>query len=222
MHLCLKKISTQTQLILHLKIETILINFFQSSSKKYNFADKIYRHIPFTYKNLIYQKNVAHVMVMLDKGRLDTEDRGDNFYPSLVGITTTNKILKVNDYNKLKKIHAINNINLEFSDKEYDLIFKSFDEYDQKLKNNGKITLKGSWQVLLDKYGLPATKPPWGYLTNIDLYDGTIKWQVPFGSRLVNNSKKIDGDINFGGVLSSKDKIILQRETQIRMLMLMI
>ena len=31
-------------------------------------------------------------------------------------------------------------------------------------------------------FGLPCTPPPWGTLAAIDLADGSIVWQVPFGT----------------------------------------
>ena len=48
-------------------------------------------------------------------------------------------------------------------------IIKSFKEHDEKLFEKGLVQEKGSWQILLDKNGLPATKPPWGKITNINL-----------------------------------------------------
>lgn len=34
---------------------------------------------------------------------------------------------------------------------------------------------------ILSNNGLPAIGPPWTTLTAIDLNEGTIKWQIPFG-----------------------------------------
>ncbi len=40
----------------------------------------------------------------------------------------------------------------------------------------------GELQFLLSSWGAPCTKPPWSRLSAIDLTDGSLKWQVPFGS----------------------------------------
>ena len=38
--------------------------------------------------------------------------------------------------------------------------------------------------------------------------NGKKLWEIPFGQRKINNSTIIDGDQNFGGVISTKAKII--------------
>jgi quinoprotein glucose dehydrogenase len=37
-------------------------------------------------------------------------------------------------------------------------------------------------KALMSPWGLPCIKPPWGTLAAIDMSDGTIVWQVPFGT----------------------------------------
>ena len=50
--------------------------------------------------------------------------------------------------------------------------------------------------MLLDKDHLPATKPPWGKITSINLNNGTKNWEIPFGDRTVDSLKtKVLGDI---------------------------
>lgn len=49
---------------------------------------------------------------------------------------------------------------------------------------------------------LPCTPPPWGTLTAVDMNQGTIKWQVPFGSMQYfggGHEPVPSGSIGFGG-----------------------
>ena len=54
---------------------------------------------------------------------------------------------------------------------------------------------------LLDPFGYPAMKPPWGTLTAIDLDKGRIVWQVPLGEYEELTKKGIPktGTENYGG-----------------------
>ena len=49
-------------------------------------ADIIYKFLPGTFSNKTYSKNCASCHGNARQGRYDHETKGDNFYPSLVGI----------------------------------------------------------------------------------------------------------------------------------------
>lgn len=53
----------------------------------------------------------------------------------------------------------------------------------------------------LDPNGYPATTPPWGQLTAIDLNQGEIVWQVPLGefAELTDRGIPLTGTENYGG-----------------------
>ena len=57
------------------------------------------------------------------------------------------------------------------------------------------------YNKFLDPDGYPAVKPPWGTLSAIDLNQGTIAWQIPFGERpeLMAKGIPITGTENYGG-----------------------
>ena len=177
------------------------------------YAELIYKFYPNKFNNKIYLKNCSSCHGKARQGRYEHETRGDSFYPSLVGITKTKKWNSINSYKKIEKIHKLNNINLEITLQEFNNLIASIDKYDDKLFRNDSVELQGFWQILLDKDGLPATKPPWGYLTNINLFNGKKNWHVPFGERKININKVIKGDLNFGGVMSTKNKIIFANGT---------
>ncbi len=67
----------------------------------------------------------------------------------------------------------------------------------------------------LDKNGYPVIKPPWGSLTALNLNDGRIIWQVPFGE--FDYLKKIGfpntGTENFGGVTATAGNIAIATGT---------
>ena len=169
--------------------------------------------MPGSYKNSIYSNNCSSCHGNARQGRLDTEDKGDLYYPSLVGITMKEKFNKIDSFSKLKKIHEINNINLNINKTEYEKIIRSFEEHDAKLFDKKLLKKEGSWQALLDRNGMPATKPPWGKITNIDLKNGKKLWDIPFGTRKAKNRNIIKGDINFGGVMSTQNGILFATGT---------
>ena len=184
------------------------INDFYPPNKRIIIADIIYKLTPGTFSNKTYSKNCASCHGNARQGRFDNETKGDNFYPSLVGITKTKKWSAVASYKKVLKIHSLNKINLDLDINDYKNMMIYFKQYDEKLFKENLITKEGFWQILLDKDGLPATKPPWGKISNINLMNGKKLWEIPFGQRKINNSTIIDGDQNFGGVISTKAKII--------------
>jgi quinoprotein glucose dehydrogenase len=58
---------------------------------------------------------------------------------------------------------------------------------------------------------LPCCPPPWGMLTAVDLVEGTIKWQVPFGSMQDfggNHAKVPPGSISLGGPIATAAGLI--------------
>jgi len=57
------------------------------------------------------------------------------------------------------------------------------------------------YNKFLDPDGYPAVAPPWGTLTAIDLNEGTLKWQIPFGEypELAAQGIRNTGSENYGG-----------------------
>jgi len=188
---------------------TDINGFFPASAqKKKMVADIIYKFMPGSFNNKLYSQKCSSCHGNARQGRYDFETKGDNFYPSLVGITKTKKWSAIDTYEKVSKIHKLNNIDLDINIDEYNSMINYFDEFDENLFKKDLIKKDGFWQILLDKKGLPATKPPWGKITNINLFNGEKVWEIPFGQRKINNEEYVNGDQNFGGVISTKSKII--------------
>ena len=184
------------------------VNDYYPTKKKEKIVNMIYRFTPGSSNNALYKKNCSSCHGAARQGRHEGELDGDSFYPSLVGITKTNKWSAIDTYKKVLKIHKEHNIDFDLNANQYQDMMDYFDKFDENLFQNNLVKKQGFWQILLDKKGLPATKSPWGKITNIDLSNGEKVWEIPFGQRKINETDYIDGDQNFGGVISTKSKII--------------
>jgi glucose dehydrogenase len=62
-----------------------------------------------------------------------------------------------------------------------------------------------------DPDGYPATAPPWGHLTAIDLKTGKFAWRIPFGEypELVAKGLKDTGSENYGGGIATAGGLFL-------------
>ena len=74
---------------------------------------------------------------------------------------------------------------------------------------------KSKFKFAKDKYGYPPIKPPWGTLTALNLNNGKIIWQVPFGeyNELTKKGIPITGTENIGGATATSGNIIIATGT---------
>jgi quinoprotein glucose dehydrogenase len=72
-----------------------------------------------------------------------------------------------------------------------------------------------SFNRLLDQEGYPGSKPPWGTITAINLKNGKIKWQKPFGEyeELSAVGVPITGTENYSGVTGTEAGILFATGT---------
>ena len=68
---------------------------------------------------------------------------------------------------------------------------------------------------LIDQNGYPGSKPPWGTITSINVNNGKIRWQVPFGEYNELTKKKIPltGTENYSGVTGTESGLLLATGT---------
>jgi len=72
-----------------------------------------------------------------------------------------------------------------------------------------------NFKRLKDQNGFPGSKPPWGTITAINLKNGKIKWQKPFGEYevLIKKGIPITGTENYSGVTGTESGLLLATGT---------
>jgi quinoprotein glucose dehydrogenase len=183
-------------------------------SERQQMAENVFTSMPFVPKNETYIQNCSSCHGLTRKGYYEYESQGDKYYPPLVGISLTDKNIDVEQFNKIKSIHEYFDISYDISKQEHHEIFTQFAKYDSWLEKLGLLSSRGFWQLLLDKDGYPANKPPWGGIAKIDLVTGKKIWSIPMGVRLDEEKNKVaNGDKNFGGVLTIGSGLIFATGT---------
>jgi quinoprotein glucose dehydrogenase len=74
---------------------------------------------------------------------------------------------------------------------------------------------KSKFKRVLTNSGYPAIKPPWGTLTALNLNNGKIIWQSPFGEykELTKKGIPLTGTENFGGATATSGDIVIATGT---------
>jgi len=128
----------------------------------------------------------------------------------------TNKILNSIKY----RISFLNTLSFEsiinsVTKQDLKLLKDFFIEVDKDILKRNDLGISANWQLLLDDEGLPGSKPPWGLLTAINMDTGKIQWRKPFGTAYSSTLKKdIPGDMNFGGVMTTKSGLVFASGTR--------
>jgi quinoprotein glucose dehydrogenase len=80
--------------------------------------------------------------------------------------------------------------------------------------------LNAGFQKLTDPEGLPASKPPWGTLTAIDLEHADILWRIPLGDypELLAQGESGYGSENYGGPIVTAGDLLFIAATPDQML----
>ncbi len=88
-------------------------------------------------------------------------------------------------------------------------------------KNNSKLGLpqyykyNSKFKRLKDEDGYPGSKPPWGTITALNVTNGKIKWQIPFGEykELSNKGIPLTGTENYGGLTGTESGLLFATGT---------
>ena len=80
--------------------------------------------------------------------------------------------------------------------------------------------LNARFQKLTDPEGLPASKPPWGTLTAIDLKHSDILWRIPLGDypEVLAQGESGYGSENYGGPIVTAGDVLFIAATPDQMI----
>jgi len=135
-----------------------------------------------------------------------SEVSGDKYIPSLNGVSRLKKfssLKNINDFNYSHKYSDKVNLNEE----ELKSLKRYFINRDNYLFKNNLLDERAVWQLLLDKNQNFASKPPYGKITSFSTITGEKNWEIPFGVKKISVDISVEGDINFGGLLSTKGNV---------------
>ena len=140
-------------------------------------------------------------------------EKQTKFIPSLVGFYEVPGMdKKIQSLQEIKSKHA----SLDLNTDELLRLQKLFKWWDGELrkKNELKIVADGAWAQLLTRDGLPASNPPWGYISKLDLVSGKILWNLPVGDMIVGGKKIKVGTASYGGLAINSAGILFFTGTE--------
>ena len=140
------------------------------------------------------------------------EFSGDEYIPSLNGITRTKKFDSMNDLQKFNNSHKYAKL-ANLTEKDLKQLKDYFVSRDSYLFKNDLLNTSAVWQLILDKNGNYASIPPYGKITSFSTLTGEMNWQIPFGKTKLSETNQVDGSVNFGGLLTTKGNIVIATGT---------
>jgi quinoprotein glucose dehydrogenase len=135
------------------------------------------------------------------------------YIPSLVGLYEIPKMdMKIKSLQNIKNKH----VNLDLNNNDLLKLQKLFRWWDKKLreKNEMKIIADGAWSQFLTSDNLPASNPPWGYISKLDLVSGKILWNIPVGNINIEGKKTKIGTVNYGGLATNSAGVLFFTGTE--------
>lgn len=131
------------------------------------------------------------------------------YVPSLVGLSgkMSKSLFGEEDLNtKLYIAHKE-----KFKDLDLEELKKLFKNWDDYLNDNKLIRVENnvnSWTQFLTSDDMPASNPPWGYISKVNLSSGKLEWKKSIGKKIINGKWIETGSSIFGGVALNKAGIL--------------
>ena len=196
----------------------IIRTYYREINQKKNFKDRFNSMFNFSKKilneeEIIYQTKCQSCHGSKREGVYQSEFFGDKYIPSLIGVSFTDKVKSLENKENFIKSHSFLKKKIDVTEVQINKLKIFFKQEDQILKDQDLLELTAKWQLLLNEDKSFASKPPWGKITAFDVNNGSVNWSVPFGIRKNINNEKILGDINFGGVLSTRGNLLVATGT---------
>tara|TARA_B100001057_G_C22862233_1_gene954992 strand:+ start:2039 stop:4057 length:2019 start_codon:yes stop_codon:yes gene_type:complete len=145
-------------------------------------------------------------------GFYNSEFKGDEYVPSLNGISRLEKFNIFDNLKQFKYSHKYVKLN-SLNEKDLKNLKDYFISRDNYLFKNNLLQTKAIWQLILDKNGIHASVPPYGKITAFSTLNGKMNWQIPFGKTRISKLDEVDGSINFGGLLTTNGNIVIATGT---------
>lgn len=163
----------------------------------------------------LYQSTCAECHKPNRAGSYETEFSGDGYVPALTGITFLRDRAALTSPQAFRTQHIDAKVRREPSGSELAALFDYFTTLDRTSDRQRSFSVRAFWQLLLDDQGYPGSKPPWGYLSAIDLNTGRKIWQTPFGEyeNLRRGGKAVKGQPSFGGVIATAGGLLFATGT---------
>tara|TARA_B100001093_G_scaffold519104_1_gene606482 strand:+ start:1529 stop:3607 length:2079 start_codon:yes stop_codon:yes gene_type:complete len=179
---------------------------------KSKYADKIYSFLPILGQNKIFLSKCASCHGVAGQGFIENESFGDKYYPPLTGITLNEKVKNLKNLSALEFAHKYEKDYINLNQNEFNKLYSFLLKRDKFLNNLNLLAISGKWQIFLNNYKLPASRPPWGKIISVNISDAKINWEIPFGEE-VYRDENIKGLPNFGGIVNIGSNIFFATGT---------
>lgn len=161
----------------------------------------------------IYLSKCSSCHGVARQGYRDSEKIGDKFIPSLANIDKTFRKNSMMNLEKFVNSHKyVGDMKIDVTKDELEKIYSYMKNFDKIHNKFNLYKAAGKWGLFLDSNKLPASVPPWGEIVSLKISNGKINWRKPFGEKKIGN-KVIQGDINFGGIISTGGGIFVATGT---------
>jgi quinoprotein glucose dehydrogenase len=162
----------------------------------------------------LYKGKCAQCHGQARGGSYQWEGDGDGYVPALTGITVIRRRDQLESAAYFSEQHEGSEAGA-VTPEELKSLYAYFAALDKRSDAQRSFALNAFWQLVLDDRGNPASTPPWGLLTALDLNTGRKVWQVPFGEApgLGPNGTSVRGLLNFGGVAATAGGLLFATGT---------